>query len=770
MKVTTIIAEKPDVAKSLARHLNANARHDGYFEGNGYQVTWTYGHLVQLASPREYDWEPSIESLPYFPEPFILKGPTENSSLKQLNVIKKLFQSSDELVVATDAGREGELIFRRVYHYLKCEVPFKRLWISSMTTEAIAQGWKALVDGADYDSLYHSARARGEADWIIGLNASIALTKSSRSMSALSLGRVQTPVLVMICARYLENQAFSSLTFYTPQIQLDLNGLQIKIKYAGDMLNSRSAAEQLLTKVGNNIQCTDFETKVNNPKQPLLFDLTLLQRFANKKYGFTAKETLSYLQNIYEMKLVTYPRTDSKYISEDIFDTIPDILTSLQGIPFLNNGYQTLQLDNLPRTSVDDNKITDHHAIIPTGLNPDQQGQPLTQNQASIFELIVRRTFAAFGPTCIKEMAKAKFEHQFSFSASKIVEPGWQLFETPSDDQEGSEVKELPEFQQGQTYRITGSEVTEGETKPRPLYTDDTLLNAMETCGKDLDDEELKQALKGKGIGTPATRADVLEVLVHREYVARKGKKLIPLQLGLDLHKAVADLPISSPELTGKWEAQLTAIANGDQDATQFIQDIKDYCQQLMPQVIAAGPSIRVGSGLELQCPKCKENLLNETKFSFKCEGESCDFTLNKTRSSKKLSNKHLQDLVQKGKTPLISGFQKKDKSGTFSAHLILDENMEVQFKFREFNKASEHCCPSCQSNEVVINDYGAFCNSCDLKIFRKVSGKRLADLHLTQILKEGQTQVIKGFKYKSGTGSFDARIKLENGKTVFAK
>lgn len=770
MNLTTVIAEKPDVAKSLARHLNANARHDGYYEGNGYQVTWTYGHLVQLASPQEYDWEPSIESIPYFPDPFILKGPSEASALKQLNVIKKLFKSSQEIVVATDAGREGELIFRYVYHYLGCNVPFKRLWISSMTTEAIAQGWKALVDGAQYDSLYYSAKARREADWIIGLNASMALTRSSHSISALSLGRVQTPILAMICSRYLENKEFSSITFFTPQLQLDLLGQTVKIKYNGEMLTERQKAEALLELMGEQVECLDFKKTANQPKQPLLYDLTLLQRFANKKHGFTAKQTLSALQRLYEMKLVTYPRTDSKYISEDIFKTIPDILTTLKGLPFINVTSQSFVLDNLPRVSVDDNKITDHHAIIPTGVTPDQLDKPLSQDEAAIYELIVRRTFAAFGPTCLKEVVKAKFNHDFSFSASKIIEPGWQLFETDADDQEENSMADLPEFNAGQRYSIIHREVAEGETKPRPLYTDNTLLNAMETCGKDLDDETLRQALKGKGIGTAATRADVLEVLVQRDYISREGKKLIPSSLGLDIYKAVANLSISSPELTGEWEAQLTGIAAGELEAQKFLNQISTYCKQLIPQVIAAGPTIRTGSDLDLLCPKCKEHQLKESKFSFRCTGDSCDFSLNKTIASKKLSNNHITDLVRKGKTALISGFHKRNNSGTFNAYLIIDDNGEVQFKFKEYNKASEHCCPSCKAEGVVINDYGAFCNGCNLKIFRKISGKRLSDQHLIQLLKEGQTKLIKGFKYKSGKGSFDARIKLEEGKTIFTK
>lgn len=760
-----VIAEKPSVAKDLARHLNANNRRDGYFEGNGHQVTWAFGHLVRLAGPKDYDIDNRIESLPILPDDFILKGPDDNGAKKQLRIIANLFNSCNEIVVATDAGREGELIFRYIYDYLNCQKPFKRLWISSLTTDAIAKGWKNLKPGSEFNALYYSAKARSESDWIIGMNASISFTRSAQSEDILSLGRVQTPVLSIICNRYEEHQSFKSLALFTPVLELQVEGQILEAKWSGDTLYDRESATKILNDLPDDLQCISYEAKPKIEKPPLLFDLTSLQREANKRFGLTAKQTLQAAQKLYESKYLTYPRTDSRYLTTDLFESIPALLTTLSQLDFIKPFDQAYDLDNLPNRTVNDAKVSDHHAIIPTGLILATTQNTFTDYELRVYRLVVLQTFAAFSAPCEKHKVHATFSHSFQFNQTSMVSPGWRSYLGSEESEEDVTALNV-RLEAGHTLQISSRNIKEGKTKPKPLFTDDSLLNAMETCGRELDDEALKQALKGKGIGTPATRADTIELLIKRDYIRRDKKYLIPSERGIAIHKAVSDLSLASPSMTGDWESKLTQIADGSYTYESFLDQIANFVNELIPSLIDRASTLRHLSSFDISCPKCKNQQLHRSRYYYQCSDE-CGFKLSRSVASHQLTEDQLNDLLDKKETPLIKTFRKKDGSGTFSAILTLTDDYELVFKFPDFNKDTDCICPACESQSIRFNDHKAFCTSCEFQLFRTIAHKKLTDAQLTQLFTKGITSKVSGFKKKTG-GTFSAQIILEQGKTKF--
>jgi len=599
MKV--IIAEKPSVGREIAKVFGATTKKDGYMEGKGYTFTWAFGHLLQLAPPQEYGfygW--NVQNLPMLPQKFKLSirkikskdGMIEDPGVrKQLDIIKNLFDEATEIIVATDAGREGELIFRYIYYYLKCKKPFKRLWISSQTDEAIKDGFRNLKPGSDYDTLFNSAHCRSQSDWLVGMNATQALSLSSGTRSVLSLGRVQTPTLAMICSRYLENKNFVPEPFYQVSIMLDKNGQLFKA-VTDEKFKTKEEAQLIVDQVQPTGNILNVEAKPRKEPPPLLHDLSSLQQEANKKKGFTADQTLTLLQNLYESKLVTYPRTGSRYIGDDVFAGVPNLIEKLKDHPELGKQANVLSEAKLNKRSVNAKKVTDHHAILPTGELPYQ----LSPDKQAIYDLVAGRMLEAFHQDCIKEITKITVESGAKFFASGTVigVAGWRaVFNEPDEEKKEEENASLPKVQQGENLPVTEKTLLEKQTKPKPLYNEASLLKALETAGKDIDDEELRYAMKDSGLGTPATRAAIIETLIKRDYVMREKKNLLPTQTGLAVYNVVKDYRIAQAELTGNWEKRLEEIRSGA-SVDGFQAEIRTYTTAITQELLLAGKELLI--------------------------------------------------------------------------------------------------------------------------------------------------------------------------------
>jgi DNA topoisomerase-3 len=599
MKV--IIAEKPSVGREIAKVFGATTKKDGYMEGKGYTFTWAFGHLLQLAPPQEYGfygW--NVQNLPMLPQKFKLSirkikskdGMIEDPGVrKQLDIIKTLFEEATEIIVATDAGREGELIFRYIYYYLKCKKPFKRLWISSQTDEAIKDGFRNLKPGSDYDTLFNSAHCRSQSDWLVGMNATQALSLSSGTRSVLSLGRVQTPTLAMICSRYLENKNFVPEPFYQVSIILDKNGQLFKA-VTDEKFKTKEEAQLIVDQVQSTGNILNVEAKPRKEPPPLLHDLSSLQQEANKKKGFTADQTLTLLQNLYESKLVTYPRTGSRYIGDDVFAGVPALIEKLKDHSELGKQANVLSDAKLNKRSVNAKKVTDHHAILPTGELPYQ----LSPDKQAIYDLVAGRMLEAFHQDCIKEITKITVESGAKFFASGTVigVAGWRaVFNEPDEEKKEEENASLPKVQQGENLPVTEKTLLEKQTKPKPLYNEASLLNALETAGKDIDDEELRYAMKDSGLGTPATRAAIIETLIKRDYVMREKKNLLPTQTGLAVYNVVKDYRIAQAELTGNWEKRLEEIRSGA-SVDGFQAEIRTYTTAITQELLLAGKGLLI--------------------------------------------------------------------------------------------------------------------------------------------------------------------------------
>lgn len=601
-----VIAEKPSVARELAKVFGATVKKDGYIEGKGYSFTWAFGHLLQLAPPQEYGfigWR--RQHLPMLPLKFklaIRKVKTKDGFVedpgvrKQLDIIKKLFDEATEIIVATDAGREGELIFRYIYYFLKCKKPFKRLWISSQTDEAIKQGFRNLKPGTDYDTLFNSAHCRSESDWLVGMNATQALSISAGSRSVLSLGRVQTPTLAMICSRYLEIKNFVPQLYYQLGIQLDKDGLLFKA-LSVDNFNLREDAQILFDQIQDTAsgfsaggKVTAVEAKPRKEPPPLLHDLSSLQQEANKKKGYTADQTLNLLQHLYETKLVSYPRTGSRYIGDDVFAGIPRLIAQLNGHPEFGKAAAFLQTVPLNKRSVNGRKVTDHHAILPTGVTP----QGLSADRQAVYDMVVARMLEAFHQECVKEVTKITIESGSLFVANGTVvrSAGWRsVLNDKEDDKKEGDNPALPKLKTGETLPIIRKALLEKQTKPKSLYNEASLLKALETSGKEIEDEELRYAMKDSGLGTPATRASIIETLITREYILREKRNLVPTHKGLAVYEVVKDQKIAQAELTGTWEKRLEEIRSGA-SVKEFKTEISAYTRSITNELLAAGAGL----------------------------------------------------------------------------------------------------------------------------------------------------------------------------------
>ena len=683
--ITCIIAEKPSVARDIARIVGANGKQDGCLEGNGYLVTWAMGHLIALAMPEAYGFSAyKREDLPIRPNPFQLvvrqvrkdkEYHDDPVALKQLKVIRSCFDKADRIIVATDAGREGELIFRYIYQHLNCHKPFDRLWISSLTDKAIREGLSNLKPGNCYDNLYYSAKARSEADWLVGINASRALSIARKG--GYSLGRVQTPTLAMVCRRYIENRDFSSVPYWKLSVEVEKEGMSLKAFGSKDYESEAAAQTALATlRSQSRLKVESVARKAGHTSPPLLYDLTALQKEANRRHGFSADKTLSIAQSLYEKKITTYPRTGSRYISEDVFEEVPVLLRKIDKA--LSNP--------LNRHSVDNAKVTDHHAIIPTGETPSG----LSVDEATIYQMIVTRFLEAFSPDSEEERMQVKFTdgtNTFTWKACRQISLGWKDVQQGADTQNenGKENEEqtlsaLPSLTEGEVLSLLNAEITEHKTKPKPLYTEATLLSAMENAGKDVEDAESKKAMAECGIGTPATRANIIETLILRDYIRRNKKAIIPTEKGLSVYEIVKDKKIANAEMTGSWELALAAIEARQMPAEKFAQGINSYVGTICEELLALAPQVQK-SYPTYHCPKCgNESVGIYTKVA-KCRHEGCDFHIFREICGTLLSEDNIRDLITTGRTPVLNGLTSK-AGKKFNARLALQDDCTTAFEF----------------------------------------------------------------------------------------
>ena len=623
----TIIAEKPSVAREIARIVGATKREEGYFEGGGYAVTWAFGHLVQLAMPDGYGVRGFVrDNLPIIPDSFTLiprqvkteKGYKPDSGVvSQIKIIATLFNKSEQIIVATDAGREGELIFRYLYHYTGCTTPFVRLWISSLTDKAIREGLRNLENGGKYDNLYLAAKARSESDWLVGINGTQALSIAA-GHGTYSVGRVQTPTLGMVCERYRENRRFTPEAFWQLHIAVDGNNNGTVKFSSSEKWKEKEPATALYNKVkeAGTATVTKAERKENTEDTPLLYDLTTLQKEANTKYGFTAEQTLEIAQKLYEKKLITYPRTGSRYIPEDVFAEIPKLLAFIGALPEWKGKVQAKAQPT--RRSVDGGKVTDHHALLVTGEKP----LFLSKEDSTVYQMIAGRMIEAFSDKCVKDTATVTAECagvEFTVKGSVIRQAGWRAVYGEEDKEEIS----IPGWQEGNMLALKGCSITEGKTKPKPLHTEATLLSAMETAGKDIEDEAMRQAMKDCGIGTPATRAAIIETLFKRGYMERCKKSLVPTEKGLALYSVVKTMRIADVAMTGEWEKELARIKRGELSAETFSKEIEAYTREITSELLSCDKLFsHKDSGCA--CPKCGTGRMQFYGKVVRCDNAEC--------------------------------------------------------------------------------------------------------------------------------------------------
>ncbi len=593
------IAEKPSVAKDIARVLGANTSHDGYMEGNGYQVTWTFGHLCCLKEPNDYmtNWRHwSLAALPMIPPRFGIKLISQDSIKKQFAVIEKLYKSADEIINCGDAGQEGELIQRWVMQKAGVKCPVKRLWISSLTEDSIRQGFNELKDQKDYESLYLAGLSRAIGDWLLGMNATRLYTlKYGQNRQVLSIGRVQTPTLALIVNRQKEIDNFVPETYWVLATKYR-NTIFTATK--GKYTNKEEGEQAFQLIEGKPFEVTNVQKKRGTEAPPRLFDLTSLQVECNKKFSYTAEMTLNTIQSLYERKFTTYPRVDTQYLSDDIYPKCPGILNALKGYDDLKKPLAGKQLTKSKRV-FDSSKVTDHHAIIPTNV----PATGLSDMERNVYDLIVRRFFAIFYPDCkfSTTTVEGKVDNiDFKTSGKEILEMGWRSIyakDKPSEDKEenpnDAEERTLPTFTKGESGPHEPT-LSEKQTTPPKHYTEATLLRAMETAGKFVDDEELRSAMKENGIGRPSSRASIIETLFKRNYIHRQRKNLVATQTGIELIDIIHEDLLKSPELTGIWEKKLRDIEHHKYDAGSFINELKAQVQAIVMQVLSDNSNRRV--------------------------------------------------------------------------------------------------------------------------------------------------------------------------------
>ena len=786
-----VIAEKPSVARDLARMLKATQRRDGMIEGNGYCVTWALGHLVELQEPHQYDaaWKKwQYESLPMIPDQFKLRVIDRAAGKKQFRIVNSAIQKAEQLICATDAGREGELIFRYIQQLSGAvRIPTRRLWLSSLTDSAIRAAWANLQPLSRYDALYSAARCRSESDWLVGLNATRAYTIQFGQHKALwSVGRVQTPVLAMIVGRDDEIRNFKIEPFY----EVHTNYRDTRFKHE-TRFTDQNAAIQMLEKVsGKPLVVKDVKEKQERIPPPLLYDLTSLQRDMNRRYHLSAAATLKIAQSLYEAKWITYPRTDSRYLSNDMRGQLPKILGKLEKRRPNEIAKLDLQQLSITHRIINDAKVTDHHALIPTGKTGH-----LSDAERKVYEAIETQFIAAFYPACEKLRTIVTAESAtipFLARGVRVVKQGWtKLFPKPkaktkTDD---AEVDLSVAFQAGEQGPHKPF-IHEGKTQPPKAFNEGSLLSAMETCGRTVTDEEVKEALRERGLGTPATRAQIIETLLARGYIERLSKNLAATAAGRYLISLITTPGLKSPELTGEWEAKLKAIEAGTSNAESFLGEIRDYTTQIVRNPTAVD-SDRIGN-----CPKC-DGAIIEGARGFGCANwkQGCDFVLWKKHRHLSLTQQQAREILQLGRLvdPIVGevggpALLTLCRPGVLQEipMVVADQNRPGGQRARSGRSSSDSTersgkrsngaaksaesigpCPTCGA--PIIQSAKAFgCSAwkagCKFTIWKKIAGKTISAKTATTLLKSGKTSVLKGFKSKAGR-AFEATLVLEDGE-----
>jgi DNA topoisomerase-3 len=767
------IAEKPSVAREIATVLGANTKRDGYFEGNGYAVTYTFGHLCTLFEPNDYkphwkSWD--LNNLPMLPEKFETKVVSNDGIKKQFNIVKNLFDKAEVIINCGDAGQEGELIQRWVINQANYKGEVQRLWISSLTTEAIKEGFENLKPSKNYDNLYYAGFSRAIGDWLLGMNATRLYTvKHGGYKQVLSVGRVQTPTLAMVVNRFKEIENFK------PQPYWELQTLYRETQFNCE--EGRFLKKEDGEVLANKVKESDFEIvsitkKAGKEYAPKLFDLTGLQVYCNNKFGFSADETLKIVQKLYEQKVVTYPRVDTTFLPNDIYPKVPGILKNLTNY---NTLIEPLLGKKIKKSSkvFDDKKVTDHHAIIPTGVQIKLQ-----YNQQQVYDIITKRFIAVFYDDCkvsnTAVIGKAA-DVSFKTTGKEILKKGWRIvFESPENTQKETGI--LPTFTKGEK-GLHEPSFLEKETKPPKHFSEATLLRAMETAGKQVDDDEMRELMKENGIGRPSTRANIIETLFKRKYIVRNKKQILPTPTGIQLIDIIQNELLKSAELTGRWEKRLKEIEQGNFNAGTFINNMKKMVDQLVYEVrsetvranisavtIAKNKKIPASKGITKKgkgitaekCPKCNSGTILKGSTAYGCSNykNGCNLKLPFNFLDKKISENQYIRLLQKGCTVNLKGF--KTSKGNVEGLVRFDENFKLKLeekinssKSNNSNKIPEKLtCPKCKKGTILKGKSAYGCseykNGCDFiysfdDIRKKAAGQALSKELVYTILNEKQ-------------------------------
>lgn len=757
------IAEKPSVAREIAAVLGANTKYDGYYEGNGYAVTYTFGHLCTLKEPNDYkphwkSWD--LNNLPMLPDKFETKVVANSGIQKQFKIIKSLFDKATVVINCGDAGQEGELIQRWVMNEAQYKGEVQRLWISSLTTEAIKEGFNNLKPSANYDNLYYAGFSRAIGDWLLGMNATRLYTvKHGGFKQVLSVGRVQTPTLAMVVDRFKEIENFK------PQPYWELQTLyrETLFSYEEGRFLKKEDGQTLANKVlESEFEIVSIEKKNGNEFAPKLFDLTGLQVYCNTKFGFTADETLKIVQTLYEQKVVTYPRVDTTFLPNDIYPKVQGILQNLTNYGSLTQPLFGKKIKKSPKV-FNDKKVTDHHAIIPTGIQNNLQ-----YNQQQVYDIITKRFIAVFYDDCLvanTNIVGKAADVIFKTTGKEILKKGFRVvFEDPNTKEKETDL--LPRFVVGEKGPHQPS-FLEKETKPPNQFTEATLLRAMETAGKQVDDEDLRELMKENGIGRPSTRANIIETLFRRQYILRNKKQVLPTPTGIQLIDTIQNELVKSAELTGSWEKQLKDIEKGTYTAASFINNMKQMIAVLVDEVRSESRRANISHAGTVQkqvatvskkkamgilaetCPKCKNATLIKGRSAYGCANykSGCTFLLPFTFAEKKISENQYLRLLQKGSTVNLKDF--RTEYGTAEGLLRFDTNFQLKLEQKKMgNKATanESSCPKCLQGKILKGNTAYGCShyksGCDFKIPFEIVRLKLKDQKPTeelvyQILKE---------------------------------
>lgn len=823
-----VITEKPSVARDLARVLGATARRDGWLQGQGLRITWCVGHLAELEEPAHYDtrWKRwSLDSLPIVPEGgFDVR--LRPDAAERFRVIERLLNDpqTTSVINACDAGREGELIFRYVFDLAHCDRPVERLWLASLTERAIQDAWGRLRPDHELRPLLDAARCRAEADWLVGLNATRGMTclarKGGGGGAVLSVGRVQTPTLAMLVVRDREIAAFVP----EPTWQLRATFRAVATPGEGEAANPTDArweatwfrpdsgpatppgptkprsddeappaerlpSGELANALAEAVRGQDgtieqAETRRITDRPPLLYDLTSLQRRANQRYGLSAQRTLEVAQALYERhKLITYPRTDARHLTPDQVPELPGIASGLSEMsvytPHARAVVARFEQGFVPnRRVVDAGEVGDHHAILPTGT--PATGRNLTPDEKRVFDLVARRFLAALSPDALFDRTTLVVAvhvpapeglpspPRFRARGRVCLQEGWRAVDPPKSKKE----VDLPRVTAGETAHTEQTEVLEGETRPPRAYNDASILRAMETAGRHLDDAGLRRALRASGLGTPATRAAILQTLLDRGFAARQGRSLVATERGCALIDAIPSDELKSAELTGRWEARLAQMAEGRDDRDAFMRDVVAHLRTLI-DAIATAPAANHPAfagpkpdGKPLgACPRCGQDVV-EGRPVYRCV--ACEFVIFKRMSGREISRRMAAALLKDGRTQSVKGFKSQRTGKAFSAGLHIDGEGKVGLWFPE--RASVGPCPRCDGGTVQVRGkvYGCTTEGCDVHVFRTMSGRDITEGECRVLLSRGRTEMLEGFTSRRTGNAFSAGLALdETGKAV---